>query len=205
MIAHFFLYKFCFCNLQILRHLAHEPTHHTLVALGIASIQGISVAAFEKQDSDRLLYFCRQNKTKGQDENTFLSTPPTWSAPLVRKRSQPGLDSEAGPPYKRLKFSSLRPIPHSRKQRMVPFVGVRETEMLNDLALTHTEVANLGPVNHEPVHINPVRPRKPASTSLHARDITSLNSMPVKKHQCERSPIRACSEVFFFFLINSCF
>lgn len=71
--------------------------------------------------------------------------------------------------------------------------------MLNDLALTHTEVANLGPVNHEPVHINPVRPRKPASTSLHARDITSLNSMPVKKHQCERSPIRACSEVFFFF------
>jgi hypothetical protein len=178
--------------------LAYEPTHHTLVALGVASFQGISVAAFERQDSDRLLFFCSQNKTKGQDEKSLLSAPPTWSAPLVRKRAQSGLDSEAGPSNKRMKFSSLRPIPHSQKQRMVPFVGVRETEMLHDLASTQTEVANPVPVKPEPVHVNPIRPRKPASTSLHAREIISLNSMPVKKHQCDRNPIRACSEVCTF-------
>ncbi|KAJ4814603.1 AT-rich interactive domain-containing protein 4 [Rhynchospora pubera] len=182
---------------QILCHLAQEPTHRTLVALGIASIQGISVAAFEKRDSDRLLFFCSQNKTKGKDDTTFLSAPPDWSAPLVRKRAQPGLDLEANPSNKRMKLSSLRPIPHARKQRMVPFVGVRETEVLNDLASTQTEVANPVPVNHEAVHVKPVRPRKPASTSLHAREIITLNSMPVKKHQCERNAIRACSEEEF--------
>lgn len=70
--------------------------------------------------------------------------------------------------------------------------------MHHDLASTQTEAANPVPVNHEPVHVNPVRPRKPASTSLHAREIITLNSMPVKKHQCERNPIRACSEVCTF-------
>ncbi|KAF8380742.1 hypothetical protein HHK36_028232 [Tetracentron sinense] len=49
--------------IQVLRQLAPDVSYHSLVTLGIASIQGASVAAFEKDDAERLLFFCtRQGK-----------------------------------------------------------------------------------------------------------------------------------------------
>ncbi|KAJ3673176.1 hypothetical protein LUZ60_006550 [Juncus effusus] len=194
---------------QILRHLAHEATHRTLVALGIASIQGISVSSFEKQDSERLHFFCKNTQSKTQNpKNALLSPPPLYSAPLIKKRTRP-ITNPSLSSNKKLKIGTLKPVLHLRKFKMVPFVKTEE-RVQNDLLAVQSQpkVNNnsqltAGPrepgagVKREAVHVNPVRPRKPVSSSLHAREIISLNSMPVKKHQCERNPIRACSEEEF--------
>ncbi|PON78291.1 ARID DNA-binding domain containing protein [Trema orientale] len=75
---------------QVFRQLAPDVSYHSLVALGIASIQGLPVASFEKDDAERLLFFC---SSQGRDisNDLIFSNPPTWLRPPApsRKRSQP--------------------------------------------------------------------------------------------------------------------
>ncbi|XP_078429531.1 ARID/BRIGHT DNA-binding domain-containing protein isoform X2 [Wolffia australiana] len=42
---------------QVLKQLAPQISYRSLVALGVASIQGSSVASFEREDAERLLFF----------------------------------------------------------------------------------------------------------------------------------------------------
>lgn len=77
--------------LQILRQLAPDVSYRSLVALGIASIQGLPVASFEKDDAERLLFFYQSSEKDGcANHNIVFSRPPIWlkPPPPTRKRSE---------------------------------------------------------------------------------------------------------------------
>ncbi|KAK7294523.1 hypothetical protein RJT34_17412 [Clitoria ternatea] len=79
--------------LQILRQLAPDVSYRSLVALGIASIQGLPIASFEKDDAERLLFFyqsCERDSCTNKN-NLILSSPPSWlkPPPPSRQRCEP--------------------------------------------------------------------------------------------------------------------
>ncbi|KAF5182829.1 At-rich interactive domain-containing protein [Thalictrum thalictroides] len=80
---------------QVLRQLASENSYRSFVALGLASIQGFTVASFDKDDTERLLFFCTRS---GGDllQNAIPDSPPSWLRPPFpsRKRSVPCSEAE---------------------------------------------------------------------------------------------------------------
>lgn len=71
-------------------------SYRSLVILGVASIQGLSVASFEKDDAERLLFFCGQQINDTSNHDTLLSKIPHWLTPPLptRKRSEPCRESK---------------------------------------------------------------------------------------------------------------
>jgi len=199
-----------------------------LVALGIASVQGRPVASFEKEDADRLLFFCtRHGKLIVEDRICFR--PPRWSAFLISDRQKPGQasgpitagtlsaenggacpkgnhdDKEKGliegihmtllPSRKKLKLAALKPIPHSRHHKMLPFIP--ETSVYDGSQVKPNLL--VAPVKHNVVPPAPTH-RKSISSSLHTQPIIPLNPLPMKKHGCNRAPIQVCPEVSYSLL-----
>lgn len=194
----------------MLRQLAPDVSYHSLVALGIASIQGLPVASFENDDAERLLFFCSSQGIDAFPDNLVFSSPPTWLRPPTpsRKRSHDSQCEEekvAGPvngvssmpllPAKqRLKIAAMRPIPHVRRPKMRPFSGIFEADGHDGGQIkVNPPVAPLTKLNI--VGLTPTPQRKSYSSSSQAKQIISLNPLPLKKHGCERSSIHFCSEV----------
>uniref|UniRef100_A0A7N0UY56 ARID domain-containing protein n=1 Tax=Kalanchoe fedtschenkoi TaxID=63787 RepID=A0A7N0UY56_KALFE len=187
---------------QVLRQLAPDASYRSLVALGIASIQGVSVASFEKEDAERLLFFCTNGKVLCPD-NSVIMKPPSWLIPPVPSFKRPrswreikplGLEGENGISGQKLKAAAMRPIPHTRHQKMLPFSGASEGDRLNGEAPRAS--LTMAPPKHN-IAPAPLANRKAVSTSYHAPQIVSLNPLPLKKHACDRSPIHSCSEEEF--------
>lgn len=169
--------------------------------LGIASIQGLSVASFEKDDAERLLFFCTRQGKADHTENSVLTRPPSWltSPAPSRKRSEPcreskGVESENVCNVRpKLNAAAMRPIPHTRHHKMLPFSGFSEIERYDgDQVKANLPVA---PLKHSSAGLTPVTHRKSLSSSYQAQQIISLNPLPLKKHGCGRAPIQVCSEV----------
>ena len=169
--------------------------------LGIAGIQGLSVASFEKDDAERLLFFCTRHGKDTFWDSSVIARSPSWLVPPApsRKRSEPCKDTkplnctviEGVNGNARLKpnFAAMRPIPHTHRQTMLPFSGFSEAERYD---------GDQGKVNLPVVPVKqpaPVTHRKALSSSYQAQQIISLNPLPLKKHGCGRVPIQACSEV----------
>ncbi|TYJ32496.1 hypothetical protein E1A91_A05G039100v1 [Gossypium mustelinum] len=188
---------------QVLRQLAPDVSYRSLVMLGIASVQGLSVASFEKDDAERLLFFSvRQGKDPLWD-GSVIARSPNWLVPPApcRKRSEPtkgtkplnctimeGLNGNV-----RLKpnVAAMRPIPRTHRHKMLPFSGFSEAERYD---------GDQGKVNLPIVPVKPPAPvthRKALSNSHQAQQIFSLNPLPLKKHGCDRAPIQVCSEEEF--------
>ncbi|XP_034924851.1 AT-rich interactive domain-containing protein 4 [Populus alba] len=191
---------------QVLRQLAPDVTYRSLVMLGIASIQGLSVASFEKDDADRLLFFCTKQSKDPHRRNPVLTRHPSWLIPPApcRKRSEPsretkpltfGCGGENGGNFKqKLYVAAMRPIPHTRRHKMLPLSGFLEAERYDG---EQTKPSLPTPPKHSVVGPAPVTHRKSLSNSYQAQQIISLNPLPLKKHGCGRSPIQACSEEEF--------
>ncbi|XWS72334.1 hypothetical protein CRYUN_Cryun02cG0031100 [Craigia yunnanensis] len=188
---------------QVLRQLAPDVSYRSLVMLGIASIQGLSVASFEKDDAERLLFFCtRQSKDPFWDISVIARSP-SWLVPPApsRKRSElckdtkplncsllEGVNGNARP---KPNVAAMRPIPHTHRFKMLPFSGFSEAERYD---------GDQGKVNLPVVPVKqpaPVTHRKAFSSSYQAQQIISLNPLPLKKHGCGRAPIQVCSEEEF--------
>ncbi|KAK9275209.1 hypothetical protein L1049_022471 [Liquidambar formosana] len=193
---------------QVLRQLAPDVSYRSLVTLGIASIQGLSVASFEKDDAERLLFFCTRHGKELYQSNSIPTRPPSWLIPPVpsRKRHEPcqetkplgstGLEGENGGGVRqKVKIAVMKPIPHTRHHKMLPFSGVSEADRYDgDQVKTNLSII---PAKHSIVGPTPVTHRKSLSSSYQAQQIISLNPLPLKKHGCGRSPIQACSEEEF--------
>lgn len=200
-------------QIQVLRQLAPDVSYHSLVALGIASIQGIPVASFEKEDADRLLFFCSSERN-GISSDPIIGNAPTWLRPPApsRKRSLTSksifgvgeVDKDKGPSNgvrtpllparQRLKVAALRPIPHVRRPKMTLFSRISEADGLDGVqAKANLPIAP--PTKLSIVGLTPATQRKSFSSSSQAKQIISLNPLPLKKHGCGRSSIHACSEV----------
>ncbi|XP_077240893.1 ARID/BRIGHT DNA-binding domain-containing protein [Tasmannia lanceolata] len=215
---------------QVLRQLAPEVSYRSLVTLGIASIQGSSVASFEKDDAERLLFFCTRQGKDQHLKNTVPNSLPSWfklPAPS-RKRSEPCQETNCSrtidengksilkteyddikniepieerhmpmvPVRQKLKVAAMRPVPHSRQHKMLPFSGTSEVDGY-DPGPAKTNLSIVASAKHTPVAPAPVTHRKSLSSSFQAQQIISLNPLPLKKHGCGRCPIQVCSEEEF--------
>lgn len=174
--------------------------------LGVASIQGLPVASFSKDDAERLLFFCSRQSKENCLNNPISFGHPSWLIPPAptRKRLDPssGIKSinastlhvgDSGNSRQKLNIAAMRPIPHSHRQKILPFSGLSEGERFDgERGKSNLPVA---PVKHNGIGPNPVTNRKSLSTSYQTQQIISLNPLPMKKHGCDRAPIRACSEV----------
>lgn len=207
---------------QVLRQLAPDVSYRSLVALGIASIQGLAVASFEKDDAARLLFFSGRQQKDECSNNLHINSLPTWlrSPAPSRKRietcqptsiiSQNGavkkedLEKESVlrngvsvvPTRQKLKVATLRPIPHVRHQKMLPFSGISEVDG-HEGNHVKPNLPPVAPSKHSSVGVTSASHRKSTSSSYQAKQIISLNPLPLKKHACGRSPIHVCSEEEF--------
>lgn len=202
-------------HIQVLRQLAPDVSYHSLVALGIASVQGLPVASFENDDAVRLLFFCSNQGRDAFLDNLIVSSPPTWLRPPApsRKRSHDGQHEEEKltvpvngvsgmpslPARLRLKVAAMRPIPHVRRPKMTPFSGSFEADGHDGGQLkVIPPVAPSTKLNI--VGLTPTTQRKSYSSSSQAKQIISLNPLPLKKHGCGRGSIHSCSEVSYVLL-----
>ncbi|XP_050217069.1 AT-rich interactive domain-containing protein 4 [Mercurialis annua] len=193
---------------QVLRQLAPDVSYRSLVMLGIASIQGLSVASFEKEDAQRLLFFCVKQGKEICSNNSIQTKPPSWLVPPApcRKRSEPcretkpfnslGIGRVNGRIVKqKVNVAAMRPIPHTRHHKMMPFSGFAEGERFDgEQGKPSLPVA---PAKHGVAGPAPISHRKTLSSSYQAQQIISLNPLPLKKHGCGRAPIQACVEEEF--------
>lgn len=186
------------------------------MALGIGCINGTPVASFDRRDADRLLFFCTNQHKDLAIENAPYFHLPRWSASLTKERVKVGLESKPnllgangipedkkrlieGPSSSskaKLKPATMRPIPHSRKQQMHPFMGFLEATV-HETSQVKPNLPAAPPVKHNSVPAAPATHRKSTSGPSHAQSIIQLNPLPLKKHGCDRLPIQMCSEVCF--------
>lgn len=106
------LRKSNFAFRQVLRQLAPDLSYRSLVILGVASIQGLSVASFEKDDAERLLFFCGQQINDTSNHDALLSKIPHWLTPPLptRKRSEPCRETKVLFWIPQVKTSSIQNI-----------------------------------------------------------------------------------------------
>ncbi|XP_020599092.1 AT-rich interactive domain-containing protein 4-like isoform X2 [Phalaenopsis equestris] len=211
---------------QVLRHLAPEISHRSLVALGIASVQGTPVASFEKEDADRLLFFCTRQGMEFSSEDVLINHMPRWCSSLVCDRSMPNPELKPILHFnlavgngtiktktdrnhnnkrlmewnhisvlhsrKKLKVAAMRPIPHLRRHKMLPF-----SEMPVSAACKGCR-AKPGPATKcNSVPVAPMSHRKSIRSSFQTQQILPLNPLPMKKHGCDRATIQVCTEEEF--------
>lgn len=209
---------------QVLRQLALDGSNHCLVALGIASIQGLAVASFDKDDAERLYLSNSEECQEVFSSDSFVSATPVWLRPPApsRRRTEPcqdaspdshpeqtvgyigaTLDRDGETKYSnssglaargRLKVAALRPVPHIHQRKMQFICETSQKDAYDDGKVQENSV-------FPPVKQRVVRPssvyRKSSSRTFQARQIISLNPLPLKKHGCGRSSIQVCSEEEF--------
>jgi hypothetical protein len=71
---------------QVLKYLAQETSYKSLVPLGIASVNDTPVSSFDKEDVDRLLFFCTNQDEDEAIGNGLYHHLPRWSASLAKDR-----------------------------------------------------------------------------------------------------------------------
>lgn len=174
--------------------------------LGVASIQGLPVASFTKDDSERLLFFCTRHEKDNYSKDIVFSGHPSWLVPPApsRKRSETcsslktintsGMEVEdICSVRQKLSFAAMKPIPQSHRQKVLPFSGFSEGDRYDGDHGKSNQL--LVPIKHNGLGPHSATNRKSVSNSFQAHQIISLNPIPMKKHGCDRAPIRACSEV----------
>lgn len=210
---------------QVLRQLAPDVSYRSLVALGVASVQGLAVASFEKDDANRLLFFCKKIEN---NIHVNMSSPPvpvpipipSWMRQPLPSRKRHisnqeigrnnGLISTVKQEHKGIepgngyvvvrqkpKVAALRPIPHIRHQKMLPFAGISEANGHEFGGPVKSHISSMPATKHNSGGSAPVTHRKSLSSSYQAKQLISLNPLPLKKHGCDRSPIHVCSEEEF--------
>lgn len=207
-----YLLTYCIFGIcsQVLRQLAPNVSYRSLVMLGVASIQGLPVASFNKDDAERLLFFCTRQGKENCPNDPVFSGHPSWLMPPApsRKRSEPcsrakSINASSAEvedirrDRQKLNLAAMRPIPHSNRHKILPFSGLSEGERHDGEHGKSNQL--LAPIKHN-VGTHSVPHRKSVSNSFQAHQIISLNPLPMKKHGCDRAPIRVCSEVCILLL-----
>ncbi|KAK4741470.1 hypothetical protein SAY87_025058 [Trapa incisa] len=206
---------------QALRQLALDASHHGLVALGVGSIQGLAVASFDKDDAERLLFFCSaKNQDRASLSNFEFSSwnPPIWfrlpvpsrkrlehspSSPLHNEESFTCRSREDSHSQKnkvrvwgqqRLNAAALRPVPHIRPRKTNLFPRNSQGDGFDEGQGRNGPAA---PVRQRVIRPASLAYRRSSTKLFQSKQITSLNPLPLKKHGCDRSAIQLCSEEEF--------
>lgn len=107
-----------------------------------------------------------------------------------------------GPTSRKINVAALRPIPHTRRHKMIPFSGYSEIGRFDG---DHAKGSLPMPPKHGASGGTPVTHRKAFSGSYQRKQIISLNPLPLKKHDCGRAHIQICSEVCNILLVMNSF
>ncbi|KAI4386909.1 hypothetical protein MLD38_004786 [Melastoma candidum] len=197
---------------QVLRQLALDASYHSLVALGVASIQGLAVASFNSDNAENLDFLSYVERVDDFLHDP-LGNPPIWLKPPAPSRKLaekcPAIspehsikesgrcnrftdwdDSRSILSRPRLKVAALRPVPRIRQQKM-QFVSLTSGRDGSDNG--QFQEANVAPPP-KPRVIKASTYRRSSVKSLQAKQVISLNPLPLKKHGCDRGPIQECSE-----------
>ena len=176
------------------------------------------MSSFDRQDADRLLFFCSNQCKDKAIQNVSYAHLSSWSASLTKDRTTGSIESKqmsfgakgVGGDNKmslsslkpRLKPATMRPIPHSRKQQMHPFMGFAQS--IHDASPVKPSLP-APPVKDNTVPVIKVTQRKSSSgspsSSSRVQPSIPLNPLPMKKHECNRLPINICSEVHFWTIL----
>ena len=199
---------------QVLKHHAPEISYRSLVALAITWVNGTPVSSFDRQDADRLLFFCSNQCRDQAIQNVSYAHVSSWSASLTKDRTTGSIDSKQmsfgakgvggdnkmSPSLKpRLKPATMRPLPRSRKQQIHPFMGFPQS-IIHDASQVKPSL----PAPHVKDNAVPViavtqrksSSRSPSSWSCVQPSIP-LNHLPMKKHGCNQLPMHIRSEEDF--------
>ncbi|KAF3970978.1 hypothetical protein CMV_005384 [Castanea mollissima] len=65
-------------EVAVLRQLAPDVSFRSLVMLGSACVEGLSVASFENDDAEHLLFFCTKQGKVIHPNNSVLAVSPSW-------------------------------------------------------------------------------------------------------------------------------
>ncbi|OWM66853.1 hypothetical protein CDL15_Pgr002648 [Punica granatum] len=207
---------------QVLRQLALDPSHHGLVALGIASIQGMAVASFDMDDAERLLFFCSAETEDSVSPTDFGLSPrstPVWLRPPVPSRKRPERSQTTSPHFnseqacsngsqedgeksegrdwarQRLKAAALRPIPRIHPRKIQLFLRTSQRDGFDEGQAR--DGSAVPPVRQRVIRPASLAYRRSSAKSFQSRQMISLNPLPLKKHGCDRSAIQHCSEEEF--------
>lgn len=199
---------------QVLRQLAQDASYRCLVALGIAGVHGLAVASFENNDAERFLFFCSTQMKPESPSDSSSFTLPSWLRPPPPSRKRPTIETSTSSQNgfvsqmedqdikdnklrNTFRVAAMRPIPHIRHQKMLPFSAIMEVNG-HDGGQQKSSFPPITPLSHRSsAGPTPGTQRKSHANSLQAKQIISLNPLPLKKHGCDRSPMHACSEEEF--------
>ncbi|CAA7394992.1 unnamed protein product [Spirodela intermedia] len=172
---------------QVLKQLAPQLSYRSLVALGIASIQGSSVASFEREDAERLLFFCaRPAKELPIQVDNASSGLPAWFKPPAPTRKRPRstqgvkfptsgnrVDANGGVDFKLAEDGSRGRALLGGGSRMMPLMRVRH----------RPKVPAMRPIPYArrqkalPLSVPPM-----ADTGDRSQAKSSLHAVPIAKH-----------------------
>ncbi|GAB2222187.1 hypothetical protein Drorol1_Dr00013391 [Drosera rotundifolia] len=123
------------------------------------------------------------------------AAPRTIYAGAKPSRIPNGSSTSLVPMRQNFKVAAMRPIRHCHLRKILPFTGTGQADGLDGGYQTK---ANLPPAPSTWHTLsNPAPYRKSSSTSYQAKQIISLNPIPLKKHGCGRAPIQLCPEEEF--------
>ena len=209
---------------QVLRQLAPELSFRTLVALGVAGIQGFPVASFQRKDADRFLTLLPRRMDLGRkDISNYASNIPSWLAPPVPSRKRQRIDSygsfyskssgdedsESSDIGTRIPtcnyMAAMKPIPHVHANQEMPYSGAAIAAAHNMLNMKATfpngpngrisrPNSSIGTILSPNSSIS-VSNRAPSIRAPSPAQMLSLNPVPMKKHGCNRRHLLECSEV----------
>ena len=195
-----------------MKYLARDTCYRSLVALGIGGIAGNPVTAFDKEDADRLLFFCTRGEKNLPLRDGPVFKPPVWNAAPTRRRSIPSGDNIEGKTLKKgLNIAAMRPIPRRRWPQGLPFLGaVQDKDVAEILPSSKDNIpqetyandgsgvdGNMAIVPSVTESFPPADPSRQRDSTYGALRDQKISSSPLaqEKHRCNRSPISICSEV----------
>ncbi|KAF8769423.1 hypothetical protein HU200_006452 [Digitaria exilis] len=202
---------------QVLKHLAPEISYRSLAALGIACVNGTPVSSFDRQDADRLLFFCSNQHKDQYIQNGPYAYLSRWSASLTKDRITGSLESKQNSSAtngveednkhltegsclsslkSKLKPATMRPLPHSHRQKLHLVMGL-PLSIIHDASQAKPSLSAPPPVKDSVVPVIPATRRKLSSGPARVQPSVALNPLPMKKHGCDRLPISICSEEDF--------
>ncbi|XP_023524673.1 AT-rich interactive domain-containing protein 4-like isoform X1 [Cucurbita pepo subsp. pepo] len=112
---------------QVLRQLAPDMSHRSLVALGIGGVQGFPVASFEKEDAERLLFFCSRDENDKHSDQLLVSVLPHWFKPPTpsRKRVEPSQGMRNTLSHDSLAYANIPSVRRVGREEPAPMNGFK--------------------------------------------------------------------------------
>ncbi|KAL9267179.1 AT-rich interactive domain-containing protein [Drosera capensis] len=136
------------------------------------------------------------SSTWGSNQNPENQAAPRTIYAGVKPSKLPnGSSSMVLPTRQYLKMAAMRPIRHCHLRKILPFTGTTQADGLEGGYQTKLNLPPAPSTRH--ITSNPAPYRKSSSTSYQAKQIISLNPIPLKKHGCGRAPIQLCPEEEF--------